>query len=93
MWTNQLRSTEEKNTDNSINVDSCGLSGISHLSKEPEPTPVNKSGSEPGGVQVFQFADARMDEGPPWEPCWSKSEHWKQLVILRDWSADWLMLD
>ena len=74
MWTNQLRSTEKKNTDNSINV-AVGWMELVTSPRNPSQLQSINLASEPGGVQVFQFADARMDEGPPWEPCWSKSEH------------------
>ena len=63
MWTNQLRSTEKKNTDNSINV-AVGWMELVTSPRNPSQLQSINLASEPGGVQVFQFADARMDGNP-----------------------------
>ena len=63
MWTNQLRSSEEKNRDNSINA-AVGWVELVTFPRSPSQLQSINLASEPGGVQVFQFADARMDGNP-----------------------------
>ena len=63
MWTNQLRSSEEKNKDNSINAAVGWVELVTFPRRLSQLQSINLA-SAPGGVQVFQFADARMDGNP-----------------------------